>query len=183
MDEISVNAWYNAVPRAASGRGLADFTEPEKFYEKSNVLVIPAAKYPENRTGRPYFAVAMNSKLFGTDERLASSVRVQNMGAPARTVVFFESGLPDEKQLPGQPAYMARASGYATDVVARYGETSGNELAGKQTNIVFGDGHVETLSADAVIAPGGSAHYPQLEQYNGKGKVSWTLDPEANPNF
>jgi prepilin-type N-terminal cleavage/methylation domain-containing protein/prepilin-type processing-associated H-X9-DG protein len=185
-DELSKSAWYNAVPRAGGMKGLADYTEPAKFYEKDNAMIIPAGKYPAEKTGRPYFAVALNSRLFPKNLNItttgSSPVRTQNFALPGRTVVFFEGGLPDEKAISGQPVYTGKANGWIPEVVARYGEAAKMDLKEIQTNICFADGHVETLPAADVMANGTSAHNPQLEQYGGLGKVSWTIDPEVAAN-
>ena len=191
-DEEAKNAWYNSVPVLAGGRALSSFEAREEFYNKNNLLFIPAAKYPTDKASHPYFAIAMNEKLF--PKRTASpdgasstaSVRLQNMQQATRTVVFFESGVPGEKLLAGQSAYKGNPSGWASTVAARYGVSDSKKVEDQNeslTNIVFGDGHVETLPAKSVIDPKGGAYYPQLEQSNPRGgKVSWTLDPDTNPN-
>jgi prepilin-type N-terminal cleavage/methylation domain-containing protein/prepilin-type processing-associated H-X9-DG protein len=185
-DEITKSAWYNAIPRAAGVKGLSDFQEPINFYAKENPMMIPAGKYPDNKTSRPYFAVALNSRLFPRDVEItttgSSPVRSQNIVLPARTIVFFEGGLPDEKQIVGQQAYTGKASGWVPDVAARYGDSAKKELSEVLTNICFADGHVESLPAVAIMPNGSSAYFPQLEQHGGSGKVSWTIDPEVNPN-
>lgn len=144
----NANAWYIAIPRALGTRGVGDFAEnPEAFYARKNLLFIPAAQYPEKRKDRPYFAVSMNSKL--RDEGVADgSVRLVNTDQPARTVIFQESGLPGEEPLPGQSpgAYEGRASGYASQTVARYS---------RKCHLVFADGHVELLAAHDVVDSNG----------------------------
>jgi prepilin-type N-terminal cleavage/methylation domain-containing protein len=192
-DEEAKNAWYNSVPVLAGGRALSSFELRNEFYNKSNVLFIPAAKYPAVKAARPYFAVALNEKLYpkrsggdASDGNANSGVRVQNMVQASRTVVFFENGLPDEKPLPGQNEYKGNASGWVRTMAARYGNTDAKtteDALAALTNIVCGDGHVETLAANAVMDPKGGAYFPQLEQNNTRGgKVSWTLDPDTNPN-
>ena len=171
----SADAWYNAIPRLARNKALADFAEqPDAFYEKANLLFIPAATYPnkEERSKRPLFAVSMNSKLRSKDLS-DRAVRLVNMQKPARTVIFQEAGVPGEDPLPGQIAgkYDGQTKSFANRTVARY--------AGK-THLVFGDGHVECLDAKKVVAPDGKAFFPQM---NGQGgEVIWTLDPEADAN-
>ena len=172
----SANAWYNAIPRLVQHKALADFAEqPDAFYEKANLLFIPAAMYPkdrEERNKRPLFAVSMNSKL-RVKELSDRAVRLVNMDNPARTVIFQESGLPGEDPLPGQIAgkYDGQTKSFANRTVARY---AGN------THLLFGDGHVACLDAKKVVAPDGKAFFPQIDG-NG-GEVIWTLDPEADAN-
>ena len=106
---------------------------------------------------------------------------------PTATIVFLEVGLPDEDTLPGQTtgSYTGSAQGGPENVVARYNKAgTSKKIEDKRDetiNLVFGDGHVDTLPAKDVIDSTGKAYYPQLQQYNGLGKVSWTPDPEAQP--
>ena len=171
QNEKTYQAWYNSIPQALGIRKPADFAGmPQAFYGKSNLLFVAAAKYPKDEINRPYFAMAINSKL-RTDE--VRNVRLVNMQQPARTVIFQESGLPGEKSLPGQnPAkYDGQSTSFADRTVARYN--------GK-THMIFGDGHAELLEAKDVVNSNGLAYFPQIGE-NG-GKVLWTLDPDADAN-
>lgn len=170
-DAESSEAWYNSIPRALGIRKPADFAEmPQAFYGKSNLLFVAAAKYPKDKIDRPYFAMAMNSKL-RSDE--VPDVRLVNMQQQARTVIFQESGLPGEESLPGQnPAkYDGQSKSFADRTVARYN--------GK-THMIFGDGHAELLDAKDVVNSNGQAYFPQIGDEG--GKVLWTLDPDADAN-
>ena len=170
-NDETYQAWYNSIPQALGMRKPADFAGmPQEFYGKSNLLFVAAAKYPKDKLNRPYFAMAMNSKL-RTDE--GRNVRLVNMQQPARTVIFQESGLPGEKSLPGQnPAnYDGRSTSYADRTVARY--------HGK-THMIFGDGHADLLEAKDVVNSNGLAYFPQIGEKG--GKVLWTLDPDADAN-
>jgi prepilin-type N-terminal cleavage/methylation domain-containing protein len=182
-----VDAWYNAVPKLAGGRAISDYggSGAKDFFKKSNPLYVPGAKYPPN-PNRPLFAIAMNSKLHPPGSE-SSSVRMANMIVPARTIIFLETGLPDEKPLPGQSAgdYRGDTRGEPGNIAARYNRPSEKAdvetLLGAGTNLLFGDGHGESLPVSQVITTSGQAHYPQLGQDGGRGKVCWTLDPEARP--
>lgn len=183
-------AWYYSVLRAAGSRGLDEYEKPDEFYQKKNLVYLPAAKYPSLKTGRPYFAIAINELLYGDEttrqerKETGSTPRLANMVAPAQTVVFLEVGLPDEDNLPGQnPAdYIGLASGGPRNVVARYQKTSSTDLEDRRSavmNFVFGDGHAENMPAKDALDISGRAYSPQLQKDGGKGKVSWTLDPES----
>jgi len=185
-------AWYNSVTVLAGGRSLSSFQVHDEFYNKNNLLFIPSAKYPKDKNAKPYFAVSMNEKLYpkaaksGPTGDAPVSVRRQSMLLDSKTVVFFESGLPGEKPLPGQHAYFGKASGWAPDIAARYNateSTSATDRGNDKTLILFGDGHVDSLPAKAVIAPGGGAYFPQVDPTAASaGSVVWTLDPDTNPN-
>jgi prepilin-type N-terminal cleavage/methylation domain-containing protein/prepilin-type processing-associated H-X9-DG protein len=191
-DDKEREAWYYAVPKAAGGRGLNEFDRPDSFYEKKNVLYLPVAKYPDGKRGRPYFALAMNGSLFGDAEARQNSdnlpnIRISNLQLPTSTIVFLETGLPDEEPLPGQAAgnYRGSAHGGPENVVARYNQSDSKQPADTKReariNFVFGDGHVESLAAKDVIDQAGKAYKPQLHQFGGEGKVLWTVDPDGKP--
>ena len=112
------------------------------------------------------------------------SVRLANILALPQTIIFMEVGLPDEETLPGQtPAsYLGRAYGGPANIVARYNKTNTDDINEKReelVNLVFGDGHVETLPVKDILDPSGQPYSPQLQKDGGKGKVVWTPDPET----
>jgi prepilin-type N-terminal cleavage/methylation domain-containing protein len=166
------DAWYNAIPRLLGKLGVGDYGSNQKsFYGKDNLLYIPAAKYPRDKESRPYFPVSINSKLRRKDAP-DSTVRITNIEHPASTVIFQESGLPGEKQLPKQSSYDGQSKSYATRTVARY--------TGK-TLVIFADGHLEELDARDIVNSEGKA-YSSPQKGPGGGAVYWTIDPEADPN-
>lgn len=176
------DAWYNAVPKLAGARGVRDFTNARDFYQKSNPLYVPAAKYPPNPS-QPLFAIAMNSRLHVGD----TPARLVNMGAPASTVILLETGIPGEDPLPGQSGgdYNGSSAGGPNNVAARYKRPSSNNvdaLRESVTNLLFADGHAESLQIKDVVTTSGAAYFPQLPQHGGQGKVCWTLDPETKPD-
>jgi prepilin-type N-terminal cleavage/methylation domain-containing protein/prepilin-type processing-associated H-X9-DG protein len=167
-------AWYNAVPRLAGSKGLADFAKDQAdFYTPMNLLFVRAAKYPGTKATEPLFAVALNSKLYdSTLVANANAVTMQNMQSPANTVLFLEEGLPGETTLPGQSAYTNQAYGFASRAVARY---NGYAL------MAMADGHVEQVLGKNAVDPGsGKAYFPQIG-ING-GTVYWTLNITQNAN-
>jgi prepilin-type N-terminal cleavage/methylation domain-containing protein/prepilin-type processing-associated H-X9-DG protein len=184
-------AWYQVIPKAAGGRALSDYTKPDTFYQKDNLLFLPSAKYPHNKTSRPYFAVAMNASLFGSadarkDPDKMPAIRISNLQLPVSTAMFLEVGMPDEETIPGQSSgnYTGSPHGGPANVIARYNKVESNDNEKKREatiNIVFGDGHVDALRAKDVIDPTGMAYKPQLQQFGGEGKVCWTLDPDSTP--
>lgn len=184
------DAWYNAVPRAAGARGVADynFSTKAQYFSKANVLYVPAGKYPANPTA-PLFAVAMNSLLRDPSSGTIpdNSIRLANFQAPARTLIFFEVGLPGEQALPGQSSasYDGGTKGTAGNLTARYKRPSDKAdpatMRTSGTNLLFADGHAESLQVVDVISSSGGPYYPQLGQNGTDGKVCWTMDPETVP--
>lgn len=178
------DAWYNAVPKLAGSRAISDYTDSRDFYKKSNLLYVPAAKYPPNPSS-PLFAIAMNSLLRSGDVP-DSAVRLANFGAASATIIFLETGIPGEEPLPGQgnSSYDGSSAGSPRNIAARYRRPSSKSSAALReaaTNLLFADGHGEALPVKDVIAANGAAYYPQLPQNGGEGKVCWTLDPETQP--
>lgn len=175
--------WYNAVPKAAGGRALYEFKGANEYYAKGNLLYVPGAKYPTTKN-RPLFAIAMNSLLFPNNPTSATA-RIQNFGAPARTIIFMETGLPDEPTLPGQGggAYDGGSEGKPSNLVARYKRpTNGDKslLRESVTVLLMADGHAEALQVKDVLSESGQPYFPQIGQ-NAVGKVCWTIDPEEHP--
>lgn len=164
-------AWYNALPRAGGFPAAADFASNRAdFYSKRNLLYVSAATYPASKLNAPLFAVSYCSKFFAKDADPAT-VRLQNFQAPSRTVVFQESGVAGEKKIyTAQSDYNGQTKSFASRSITRY---SGKTL------IVFADGHAEALGgADIVDPSGGKAYNPQ-----NRGRVTWTMDPEADANL
>jgi prepilin-type N-terminal cleavage/methylation domain-containing protein/prepilin-type processing-associated H-X9-DG protein len=190
-DEKDREAWYQAIPKAAGGRALSDYTKPDTFYQKDNILFLPSAKYPHNKTSQPYFAVAINASLYGNadarkDPDKVPVIRLSNLQLPVSTVVFLEVGMPDEETLPGQNSgnYRGSAHGGPLNAIARYNKVDSKDTEKKREatiNIVFGDGHVDAVQAKDAIDSSGNAYNPQLQQFGGEGKICWTLDPESTP--
>jgi prepilin-type N-terminal cleavage/methylation domain-containing protein/prepilin-type processing-associated H-X9-DG protein len=175
------DAWYNAVPKLAGARAVSDFTDSREFFKKSNLLYVPAGEYPPNPS-RPLFAIALNSMLHAPDMP-ASAVRLANFGAASATIIFLETGLPGEDPLPGQNSgsYDGSSLGNPGNLAARYkrpGSNNPDELREAVTNLLFADGHAESLKVKDVMTATGTVYRPQLPQHGGLGKVCWTLDPE-----
>jgi prepilin-type N-terminal cleavage/methylation domain-containing protein/prepilin-type processing-associated H-X9-DG protein len=172
-DTNETNAWYNALPRLSGQKGVGDYQLTQAaFYQKGSVFLVPAAQYPTSKLNAPLFAVAYNSKLFGTagGADAITSVRLQSITLPSQTCVFQESGLSGEPQIySSQAAYNGQSASYATQTVARYGG---------HTLIAFADGHVAELAGSDVVNPAsGKAYSPQ-----NLGEVYWTVDPTVDAN-
>ena len=169
----NATAWFNVLPATGGFPAASSYaSQPANFYNKANLLYVPAANYPSTKVSGPgpLFAVAYCSKLAssGTD---ATSLRLQNFQQPSHTVIFQESGVTGEKlTVASQSAYNGQSKSFASRSICRY--------SGK-TVIVFADGHAEALqAADIIDASTGKAYFPQS-----KGRVYWTLDPAANANL
>ena len=140
----SADAWYNAIPRRLGRKGVADLAgQPGAFYDKKNLLFIPAADYPGDKDELPLFAVSMNAELWG-GKVSDGPVRLKTMRHESRTVIFQESGVPGEKPLPGQRAleYHGQSKSDAAHRRARY---HGRIL------VSFGDGRVELFEPRELV--------------------------------
>ena len=166
------HAWYNALPRAMGHPTVGELAlEPERFYEETYPLFVPGAPYPkgDKKLRRPYFAIAMNSRLQRKDENgnkeqgtLASIIE------PVRTVAFLERGMPGDKKV--NPAQRGFDAGPKANPRAFAGRHKQKGL------LLFVDGHSEVYSVNDLISAGGEI------PWNPQEPVIWTRDPEENPN-
>jgi type II secretory pathway pseudopilin PulG len=168
---VNAQAWYNALPPLMSSEPVGSLgNTPELFYAQSYPLYLKGATYPESdkRLRKPFFAVAMNSRLQRKSEDGVKKPGLYvNIKEPSRTVIFLERGLPDEKKsmgvlgpYDGDPKANPRA------FVARYNQKG---------ILIFADGHAELHPASDLITTSGLIPFPQT------GLV-WTNDPAEDPN-
>ncbi len=172
-DRNNSDIWYNVLPRSIGLLGAADHgTNVAKFYAKNGLLHCPTAKFPKGHLTsiNALFSLSMNSKLISDSELTIRSSAIQQ---PSQTVVFLENRLPQEDPIdPSQPTSdLGQPASYASRFVARHGESG---------NLVFSDGHVESLRGKLVVdtqngANKGKAFFPQ-------SRLIWTTDPTTNPN-
>jgi prepilin-type processing-associated H-X9-DG protein len=167
------DTWYNALPRLLGRKGVGDFaSSPRAFYTKENLLYLPGAIYPDSdkRMRQPLFPIAFNSKLRGKDsgDRKVKT-KLADITSPARTVIFFERGLPDERrtlQSQTENDYDGSCKGSAKSFVGRYN--------GKGF-LLFLDGHVEEMDARDILTESGDIPFPPTD-------FIWMRTPEENPN-
>jgi hypothetical protein len=74
-------------------KGVGDFARegrPADYYTKENLLFLPGADYQKHRRlRRPYFGLAMNTKLFRNNpDGLKPELRLGQIQFPTRTVLF-----------------------------------------------------------------------------------------------
>jgi len=169
-DPANADVWYNAVLAVTDQATAAQMAEkPESFYTTNSSLFIPGARYPSKtqRLTRPYFAIAINSKLMGD-----KPIRRHIIARPTHTVFVLESGLPNEKAfaVKGQDhtKFQGQPHVFASRFVTRYD---------KRGVLTFCDGHAEALVGSKVVAPSGNAFFPVPA-----GGIIWTPDPTQNPN-
>jgi Tfp pilus assembly protein PilE len=169
-DQSNGTAWFNTLPRALGLRGVSDFAaDPKAFYTSENLLYFPGAVYPPNdkKLARPFFAVAINSRLQRKETGGAKSVKLSQITKPDRTVLFFDQGLPDEqKSLAAEQKYDGAPKGSARTFVARY--------AGKGL-LTFVDGHIELASPKETLTETGRIPFPP-------DRFIWGRTPEEDPN-
>ncbi|MEP4078803.1 type II secretion system protein [Haloferula sp.] len=167
----NAEVWYNALPPLMGHEPLGALaSDPRRFYEDTYPLYLPGAPYPssDKKLGKPYFAMAMNSRLQRKDDDgVKLRGRLSQIRSASRTVAFFEAGMPgDEKSVPGQRGFDASPKGNARAFVGRY---NGKGM------VVFVDGHVEQYTASDLITTAGDIKFPQTS-------VVWTNDPDDDPN-
>lgn len=168
------DVWYNALPREIKLKGAADYlTDKPGFYNRQSLLHCPTALLDKNVAldGFVYFSLSMNSKLI---DGTAKTIKVTSIQRPPQTVIFLENRLKGEAKVdPAQSdTDLGQPSSYANRFAARHGGVG---------NLVFTDGHTETLKGNRVVettvgSPNkGKAILPQTQ-------IVWTADPNSNPN-
>lgn len=164
--------WYNALPKFLNSPSVGEIgaTNPARFYEPAYPLFIAGAPYPslEKRVNKPLFAVGMNSRLQRKAEggEAPQGLFAQIMN-PAKTVVFLERGLPnDKKSTSGQAGFNGSPKANARAFAARHNQKG---------CLVFADGHSEVRAASELLTKGGGIITPQTN-------IVWTLNPDADPN-
>jgi prepilin-type processing-associated H-X9-DG protein/prepilin-type N-terminal cleavage/methylation domain-containing protein len=167
-DPTNSAVWYNALAEEANGGRTmyyyaATLERRDEFYD-NNLFRCPSAK-PDliAALARPQFSLAMNSKLSQSGELPKFNCPAD----PSRSALFMDAGVPGEQRLPGQTSeYDGRPHVFANRFSGRHDGRG---------NIVFFDGHVESLPAARVVTPEGDGFFPQHP-------VVWTCDPAMNPN-
>ena len=170
-DPENARAWYNALLKIMGKRTVGEYAiAPRDFYSKDNLLYLPGATYPEGdkKLVQPLFAIAINTKLQRKNEDdKKPPVKLAQIPKAAKTVLFLEQGLPNEKKAhPTQGKYDGSCKGSARSFVARYGE---------QGALCFVDGHVEFMQAKDLLTSTGKFPFPV------EG-VIWTRNEEEDPN-
>jgi len=134
----ATNAWYNVLPPLA---GLKAAREHDRFtfHGPESLFFVKGAKYPARTGSSAYFAYGINSQLM---DNTRTRIRLHQITHPARTALFAEAGLPDEKALLpkggaasdlGQPKVRDRRF---------IGRHNGTGIIG------FADGHAEVVPVD-----------------------------------
>jgi prepilin-type N-terminal cleavage/methylation domain-containing protein len=182
-------AWYNALPKAMGQKSVADFVNEDRtaaFYERENVLYLPGAQYPEGKKlVKPYFAIAINTKLHRKEKDSAPSstdskkrdVRYGNIEKPERTVLFLEQGMPGEptahESISGKSDYDGSCKGSAKSFVARYRGLG---------VIAFVSGNCELVNAKQLLTPTGAIIWDAESAATNSLGFLWTPDPKEDPN-
>ena len=164
-------AWYNVIPEDLGKRPVSELgSDPRTFYEADYPLMLSWAPYPrtDKKLLRPYFSIAMNSRL---QRKGADGIKIRgnlnSVIAPSQTVIFFERGLPrDQKVSKAQKGFDGNAKANPRAFTTRYNQ---------QGWLGFGDGHVDLRMFSQLVDVTGQIHFPQTD-------VIWTADPEADPN-
>ncbi|MFZ4483024.1 MAG: type II secretion system protein [Chthoniobacterales bacterium] len=133
--KTATNAWYNVLPPLGGLKPASALTR-ENFNTPESVFFLKAAEYPARPGSSVFFAYGINSQLVDASRPV---IRLHQITKPARTALFAEAALPDEKDLLpaggttsdlGQPKVRDRR------FVGRY---NGAGIIG------FADGHAEVV--------------------------------------
>jgi len=171
----SKDVWYNVLPRDyLSVKPASAYALPAgrlAFYERNSFFHCPSTRFPKVASSVSYqialFSVAMNSQLINPPD--TSTVRLDRVKDPTRTVLFLDNLLEDEKPVVPQQALdnLGQPSSYANRFAGR--------RHGRSGNLTFADGHVETLAGEKVVETKGFntgwAILPPVD-------VFWELDGE-----
>jgi len=171
----SEKAWYNSLPHVMQRKSLGDLVKEGRsaaFYSNEYVAWLPGAPYPK-KMDKPYFAIAINSKLQRKDkEGKKGDVKMNHIAVPERTVLFFEHGMPGEpKSDPtvSHKDYDGACKGTGKGFATRYSN---------QGVLAFADGHVELHFAKDLLTPTGDLQWSA----DGTTPVLWLPDPKEDPN-
>jgi type II secretory pathway pseudopilin PulG len=171
----SEKAWYNSLPHLMQHKSLGDFVREGRtaaFYTNEFVAFIPGAPYPK-KLDKPYFAIAINSKLQRKDkEGKKGDVKYNHIAVPERTVLFFEHGMPGEPKADlviTHKDYDGACKGTAKGFAARYSS---------QGVLSFADGHAELHFAKDLLTTTGDLVWSE----DGTTPILWLPDPKEDPN-
>lgn len=175
-------AWYNAIPRLMGNKGVGDFVKEGRtaaYYTDENVTFLPGAAYPEGKKAvKPYFAIAINTKLHRKDkDGIKMELKMTNIVNPSRTVMYLEQGMPGEPKahdtIAAKNDYDGSCKGSGKSFVARY--------SGKG-HLAFADGHAEEFAGKDLLTSTGELVWDANAAATGGLNVIWTADPKDNPN-
>jgi prepilin-type processing-associated H-X9-DG protein len=178
----STSCWYNVLPPYVQKPGMSTFHSSSGFdhlYQTKNIMECPAVNWIGiNPIERPYFSYAINSKLNETmtapnikqiDQGTSGPHNSNHRPVNTTTVAMFLDTialLSEPLAWPGQGApgkVFASPKSYTTRISARHGGAC---------NIVFFDGHVETVQLAGLLDSDGK-NIPT-------SPVIWDpLDPDA----
>ncbi|HTD68005.1 MAG TPA: prepilin-type N-terminal cleavage/methylation domain-containing protein [Candidatus Limnocylindria bacterium] len=178
-DTDNFDVWYNAVPPMLQQTRAADYASRRAdFYDRSSFFHCPVPKFPAGATGplapNAYFSMSMNSKLINAP---VLTLQVGGVQRPSDTVIFLENRLSTEMNVeffPGQSGTdLGQPSSFATRFVARHD---------RRGNLVFIDGHAETLKGSDVVETRVATGLTRGGGIMPQTRIVWTADPAADPN-
>ncbi len=143
------SAWFNRLPPYAGIEPLVELTTADQrasAIDRQSIFASPGADLSRSvNSGRPQFSYMINTLLYdstGPSDSGSELIRAMQIASPSRTIFMSETrvsprdGPPDTTTPASQ---LALANGGPSDVSYRFNGRS---------NIVFLDGHVESLPSD-----------------------------------
>jgi hypothetical protein len=150
QDPQSADVWYNALPAYLSVKPASDYALPSAklpFYERLSFFHCPSAPLPRVAASSGYpialFSMAMNSQLIQAPNNL--TIRFDAIRHSSKTPLFLDNLLEDESRVVPQQdrTNLGQPSAYANRFAGR--------RHGRFGNIVFDDGHAESLLGEKVV--------------------------------
>ena len=180
------DAWFNAIPRAAGGKGTGDYVKEGNFagfYGKDSLLSLQGVHYPKTHMRKPHYAIAFNTKLHRKDPKDAAAkdaepkekprLKMGQISNPQRTVALFEQGIKNEKRaITGMKSYDGDdCKAGAKQFVARWNENG---------MLVFIDGHVEQVKATQILETSSGLRIKWAPA--DAGSILWCASDKEDPN-
>jgi prepilin-type N-terminal cleavage/methylation domain-containing protein/prepilin-type processing-associated H-X9-DG protein len=168
----NVNSWFNALPPYANELPLREMNTPAKratVIDGKSIFSSPGAALSATVNNvRPQFSYMMNSQIYAsTNNTTAPSnsgallIRMNLIPSPSKTIFMTETRVSEKDGPPGTSSaanQLARAIGRNNNISYRYGG---------RTNIIFLDGHLETVPSTVLFNNGLDPQIPgnQLPDY------------------
>jgi prepilin-type N-terminal cleavage/methylation domain-containing protein/prepilin-type processing-associated H-X9-DG protein len=160
----SASCWYNVLPPYVQKPPMSSLHSPAGFqylYGTKNIFECPVVRWAIDPIQRPYFSYAINSKLNQTmavpnikqiDQGTSGPNNINHRPVNTTTVAMFLDTIALYSEPPAWSGQTAAAKivgspkSYTTRISARHGDVC---------NIVFFDGHVETVKLEGLFDSSG----------------------------
>jgi prepilin-type N-terminal cleavage/methylation domain-containing protein/prepilin-type processing-associated H-X9-DG protein len=173
------DVWYNVLPPylglAAASNNASIGTGGTALFYRTRLWHCPSAKFPPDveKNLQAHFSLVLNSKLM---LRNSSSISIQSIEIESHTVAFLDARVYSKE---------AKVVDFQTDMKLGQPAAYASRFAprhGQRGNLVFFDGHVESLPGGQVV----ETHPNALARGYGifpQADIIWTAKRDSNPNI